>query len=340
MKTKIAFITLWFIFLNIIFFQNIYSCTAFRHTEKNILIGKNLDWAVGDGFIVKNIVGSQKQALVVSDKEPVIWFAKYGSITFNQFGKDFPLGGMNEKGLVIEELSYSPTKYPSSENLKSINEFQWIQYQLDNYSTTDEVIANLDNLQISKLMFGLHYIVCDNSSNMAIIEFINGKTYYYSDEEISIPILSNNSYRNSLNYLQKHKGFGGDKIISNKSGSQERFIRVANMLKYHQDAFTILDSVKQVDTQWSIVYDITTKSIYYKTKHNSNIQSIHLNNFDFSNNEQFKLLTDKIEKKFKKFTFEDNAKLLKNVFKKMVVTEQLEQKEAARFLMKFLDYIK
>jgi choloylglycine hydrolase len=34
------------------------------------------------------------------DGKTISWISKYGSITFNQYGREFPTGGMNEKGLV------------------------------------------------------------------------------------------------------------------------------------------------------------------------------------------------------------------------------------------------
>ena len=32
------------------------------------------------------------------------WVSRFGSLTFNQFGFEFPNGGINEAGLVIEHM--------------------------------------------------------------------------------------------------------------------------------------------------------------------------------------------------------------------------------------------
>ncbi len=45
----------------------------------------------------------------------VHWTAVYGSISFNQYGKEFPTGGMNEKGLVVELMWLDETKFPAQD---------------------------------------------------------------------------------------------------------------------------------------------------------------------------------------------------------------------------------
>jgi len=32
------------------------------------------------------------------------WVATYGSVTFNQFGRDKPMTGINEKGLMVSQM--------------------------------------------------------------------------------------------------------------------------------------------------------------------------------------------------------------------------------------------
>jgi len=118
-------------------------------------------------------------------------------------GKQFPLGGMNERGLVIEEMSYSPSKYPAQE-LKKVNESQWIQYQLDNSQSVKEVIKSLKHISISPFLFKLHYIVCDSSGRIALIEFIDGKVKIYTDDDIVAPVLTNYNYKNNSQKFDKY----------------------------------------------------------------------------------------------------------------------------------------
>ena len=66
------------------------------------------------------------------DGNTISWVSQYGSITFNQYGKEFPTGGMNEKGLVVELMWLDGTIYPQPDERPAIGVLQWIQYQLDN----------------------------------------------------------------------------------------------------------------------------------------------------------------------------------------------------------------
>jgi uncharacterized protein (TIGR03663 family) len=99
-------------------------CTTFLlHEGREVLAGKNLDWPIGDGAIHLNRRNRSKSALLRNPGRPLRWTSKYGSVTFNQLGHDLPLGGMNERGLVIEELSYSPARYPDRDARPAVNEF-------------------------------------------------------------------------------------------------------------------------------------------------------------------------------------------------------------------------
>jgi len=40
------------------------------------------------------------------------WTAAYGSVTFNQFGRDNPMTGINEKGLMVSAMWLDETRYP------------------------------------------------------------------------------------------------------------------------------------------------------------------------------------------------------------------------------------
>ena len=81
-------------------------------------------------------------------------------IKANQFGKEFPFGGINEKGVVIE-IMRSNAEYPKPDERPALNELQWIQYQLDNSASLEDVIANDKNIRIRAVKQELHFLVCD-----------------------------------------------------------------------------------------------------------------------------------------------------------------------------------
>ena len=54
------------------------------------------------------------------------WTSTYGSATFNQYGREFPMGAMNEAGLVVETMMLDETEYPEADSRPAINILQWI----------------------------------------------------------------------------------------------------------------------------------------------------------------------------------------------------------------------
>ncbi|MBN1300418.1 MAG: linear amide C-N hydrolase [Melioribacteraceae bacterium] len=308
---------------------NIKGCTAFVVKSCNqILLAKNLDWEISNGIILINKKGVFKTAYGNISRK-LSWISKYGSVTFNQFGKEFPLGGMNEKGLVIEELN-SWGETPVSNNKYEMNEFQWTQFCLDNFANVDELLKSIDSIVIVPLFINLHYLISDSCGNSAVIEFYNRRAYIYSGISLPYPILSNNHYESSIHYLGNFKGFGGSMKIRNDNTSSERFVKVASWLNNEEQkknnqktVFEILNNVSQEDTQWSIIYDISDKSIQFKTLQNQTIKKIKLSSFDFSSKTPTLFLeinNDEIvadESSFKELKPYDNEKLVIDVFEKL-----------------------
>lgn len=251
------------------------------------VFGRNYDWFSGNGMVVVNARGVQKTSFVREGEKPVSWTAKCGSITFNQFGKEFPHGGMNEKGLVVELMWLAGTKYPDEDNRGALNELQWIQYQLDNFSTVQEVVASNKTIRISqKDAVPLHYLVADAMGNAATIEFMNGEMVVHQDKDLRFPVLTNTPYADAIKQVSKQNGqtsFGDNSV--------DRFAKACNMVQQFREtntnadpveyAFAILDNVAQGDfTKWRIVYDITNKGIYFLTAGKQ--KQVSLNDFDFT----------------------------------------------------------
>jgi penicillin V acylase-like amidase (Ntn superfamily) len=294
------------------------SCSAFTVNHENILLAKNLDWDLGNGLIIFNPKGEIKQSVFNKDSQ-YNWTAKYSSITFNHFGLNHPLGGMNESGLCVEELSTWPAKYPSDKKT-TLNEFEWIQFQLDNFSTVDECLANIENYAISKFFFNIHFILTDATGHTAVVEFINGKPVYYHKEHLPIPVLTNNNYQELVRYDSLHTQKKRRKLDVNFS--QDRFIKIDELLetqtndgiaRTHLDAINILDSVKVSDTKWSIVYDVLNKNIYYTTSRIRKISTINFSNFNQLDEYHYFNINSENEPKFKKFSKSDNDLYLDNL---------------------------
>lgn len=266
-------------------------CTAFVMRGGGALfLAKNLDWAVGDGLLCVNKKDVSKEAFGDGSSAPLRWTSKFGSVTFNQFGREFPLGGMNEEGLVIEELS-ARMEYPAPDGRPALNEFQWVQYHLDTCRTVKEVLKSAAGVRVSRLLIDVHYLVADRKGNAAVIEFVKGRTVSYSGDTLPVAVLSNDTYEQSLRDLKLYRGFGGESAVPAGPGSGERFVRAAAALREYRSlgqrplldhAFVILRAVAQEDTQWSIAYNIPRRLVFFKTKDHRRYKIIPLEDLDFS----------------------------------------------------------
>src|SRR5438067_1012512 len=74
------------------------------------VLGANYDWDTGVGALMVNQRVVEKRSFT---GRPVTWVSRFGSITLNQYGRDFPTGGMNEAGLAIALMGLDGTEYPA-----------------------------------------------------------------------------------------------------------------------------------------------------------------------------------------------------------------------------------
>jgi len=219
------------------------------------------------------------------DGNSISWVSQYGSITFNQFGKEFPTGGMNEKGLVIELMWLDGTTYPQPDERPSIGVLQWIQYQLDNHGSVEEVINSDSKLRITSKGTPLHYLIADADGRAATIEYLNGKLTVHRGTDLPLPVLTNDSYSHSL--ASNSNG------TTNGNNSLERFSIACNMIgqiknddsgkSIVDESFDLLKKVAQGNyTKWSIVYDLTEKKIWYQTQRFKKLRCVSFAAFDFA----------------------------------------------------------
>ncbi len=325
---KIVFLSLLFSSLLLTAGQ---SCTTFclDHGGQPVF-GRNLDWYVGDGLVIINKRGVEKTALADSFNwdNLLSWTSKYGSVTFNQHGREFPLGGMNEAGLIVETMVLEDTEYPSPDSRPEVQTLQWVQYQLDNFSTIEEVISGQSQIRIREIADpGLHFLVCDRMGNCATIEFIGKKAVYHTKETMPVKALTNSKYAETISYWENNSIPQPDKYKT-----VGRFARAANMVKKYDPkttkapidyAFNILENVAHpFYTQWRIVYDVKHLSVFFRTLENQSIRHFSLKSFDLSCGTPVKVLdvntelSGDITDKFVDYTYQINRNLIGEAFRK------------------------
>jgi choloylglycine hydrolase len=261
-----------------------FTCTTLCLLEKGrVVVAYNYDAWASDGLILVNKRGMSKQGRIM---QAASWTAKYGSITFNQFGRDEPTTGVNEKGLMVSAMWLDGTRYPPADHRPPIGPARWIQYNLDNYATVAEVVQQAEAVRLSAAI-PVHYFFADLSGDTAVIEFLKGKLVVHRGESLPIKALTNSEYAESLAALDAAKR-AGKKPIS--ESSLDRFVRGATLIDGESDpitrSFAALAAVAlttgETRTRWSLVYDLRASEIYFKTDTNEAIRRLSVTSFDFS----------------------------------------------------------
>lgn len=273
------------------------SCTTFvQESGRQIFLGRNLDWDWENGMVFINPRHIRKMAVVADVAEAARWTSKYGSVTFNQFGREMPFGGMNEAGLVIENMWLDGTTYPPPDARPEVNMLQWIQYQLDNCRTVAEVIATDRRIRLENtpVRARIHYLVCDATGDCATIEFINGAMKVHRGNDMPYHALANDTYSSEAAYFKAHPKAGMKPLA--ETDSMSRFCRAAvraadfkpsqSAQKNVAYAFDTLDQVRQGSyTVWQIVYDVSDRRIFWRTRTNRSMRSLNLKALDFAPSE-------------------------------------------------------
>lgn len=273
------------------------ACSTFSFVSpEGPFVGKAYDWVVGHGALMINKRHIAKRALVFDEQSvPLQWVSKYASVTFNQHGLEFPVSGMNEKGLTIEVLWGEALHPHDGDGRPTINEIQWVQYQLDSFDTVDALLKRANDIRIEAVYADVHYFVCDAEHECATIEYLDGQLVTHTKQDLVVKVLTNDTYADSLDSLAHYKGFGGNKEIPDTaSDSISRFVRLAQKTQNYDgqyplgDAFDMLASVPKVidgtvvGSDWNLVFDLFAKRVSYKTRNNPQIKNVSFKQFNLN----------------------------------------------------------
>ncbi len=336
-------LALFFLFA-FIYIRTMGCTTFFLQKNGQMVFGRNYDWVTATGFVNTNLRGLAKTSLPLDEGNILRWTSKYGSVTFNQYGKEFPNGGMNEQGLVVELMWLSDSRYPAPDNRPALSVLQWIQYQLDNCQTVEEVLATDKNVRISDTGTPQHYLIADSKGKVATIEFLNGKMVVHTGSNLPYPVLANSTYKASLQLLKSTNMQNEEPGFQANSG--DRFLKACGMVQQYTKtdtkkpiidySFDILNKVSQGSfTKWSIVYDITNKRIHFKTHGYQQLKSFDLAALNFSCTSKplaynmNQNAAGNINRQFRNYSNDINSKMLKQAFREskseVNIDEHLQQ---------------
>jgi penicillin V acylase-like amidase (Ntn superfamily) len=320
-------------------------------SSDTVVFGRNHDVDVSNGLLVINPRNVYKEGFEFPEENIPKWTSKYASITLNVFGVGFAICGMNEKGLSIGHLGFSEAKYPPKDDRPVIDQIHFITYMLDNCSTTSEVIDSANKIRISdESITREHYYICDAKGQTAILEPIEGEWVLYTNETMPFPILSNDNYKKSINYLNNYQGFSGLKNIPERNfGVEEIMAMGATYIKNYQNekkkniissSFELLNNIgfnkypppdsidvpSNYGTQITTVFDLKNLAVYFRTKSNTEIKKVNFSNFQPDCPEPFMMMevetetTGVVDDLFENYTYDRNLNFVKEHLEKSNVS--------------------
>ncbi len=273
-----------------------FACTTFSlYHGGTALFGRNYDWHIETATVLVNPRGLAKRAFVFD--RAAEWVSRYGSVTFNQYGREFPNDGMNEAGLVVAVMWLPETQYEEPDDRPALVAAQWVQYQLDTARTVRDVLASEATLRISPFCgVQLHFLVADAQGGCAAIEFIDGKRVVHTAAEDGAVALSNTTFSKSAVGAAHNLAYRDQAGRTAQRDSLSRFAeaaataracRLGELKPTVENAFAALKRVEQSDfTKWQIVYDQTRGAIHFRTRSAPNVKKIDLKTLDFSPTDQ------------------------------------------------------
>lgn len=279
----------------------VYACSAFMLKGKEYcVVGFNENWITMPGMVVINARGVRKEGLswdrMVSPTPLTIknesWESRYGSVTFNLLSVDMPCYGVNEKGLFVVELFLDKTYSVPEPDRAALFWGQWIQFQLDQYATVAELLANLNQVPTVDwwpTFPGSHLYVSDRDGNTAVIEWIDGQLHLFSGENMPLPVLCNDQYARESDDLTRYVDFGGaETFVPATEPMEGRFAKAAHALHRFDPAlqepmaygWELLDALNPGN--WQLMYDVRAGVLQFRSDKGPEIKYLTLADLDFS----------------------------------------------------------
>lgn len=229
--------------------------------EDNLLFGRNFDWQFSpalllftnppDGYASVSMVdieylGFEGEAAKDGIKLPI---AEQMSLLDAPY---LPFDGMNEYGLVIGMAAVPSGGMQTKAGKETIGSLGIVRQMLDHARTVDEAVNIMQDYNID-FTGGppLHYLLADATGKSALVEYYNGTMHILNNEQ---------PWHVATNFLRSS-------VKDPEDGNCWRYNTIATSLTEAngridtQAAMQLLADVAQNNTQWSVIYQMSSGMI-------------------------------------------------------------------------------
>ena len=211
------------------------ACTRilWNNNGKVVMVARTMDLYRSDqATILVTPRGLMHSAVGPSTIAP--WRTKYGSVSVTA-AEVSATDGMNEKGLVVNQLYLSGTQYVKPDDRPTLANVSVVAYILDNFATVEEALTGLAKVRILSVRvldreWPTHIAISDAKGDSAIIEFINQQRIVHHGP--SYRVMTNEPrIEDQLQNLGRYITFGGRLPIPGGIDPASRFVRASFFLK-------------------------------------------------------------------------------------------------------------
>lgn len=251
------------------------STIARRGFDGDFSLGANYDWKARGGFVFLSPQGQYKAFSRIGNHDfhkSVSWVSRFASLTLSQFGRDYPMQGINEVGLAGAVL-VAPADYPNDGSHGLLSENLWLQYQLDNFENINQVVDHVNDFGIQKISADLHWFLCDSTGECVTIEFENSRAKVYRASDQHVQVLTNSSVTHSWHFFNQWKQSGA--VLPVGYGSFARFSRLAFRAS-QQGPVDMINALEDVSldgfTAWQTIFNLSKRSLQVRLPNQSWIE--------------------------------------------------------------------
>lgn len=227
------------------------ACTRALYVAEDgtVIVGRSMDW--GEDMMSNMWVlprGMKRDGR--GGENTISWESKYGSLVVTAYDIG-TAEGMNEKGLVVNELALVESNYGKPpEGAKVISLSTWPQYVLDNFATVAEAVADLrkEKFRVQTVVLGtgrhanMHLVISDATGDSAVFEYVDGMLVIHHGKQYKV-VTNSPTYDKQLAIMEYWKEAGGlEKSLPGTSRAADRFVRTTYLL----DALPAAASLKYI----------------------------------------------------------------------------------------------